>query len=89
MSAFGGRPRKPDTVLHDLHAELRRARGRGLGFDDAWGPAMEVALRSASRPTRLDWMSALSATRDAWRAGYERRPPTAIASAAEMLATAA
>ena len=54
-----------------LRLALVEARARGRSFDDAWPDALASALRVVDAG-RGQWVEALRATEDAWRAGYER-----------------
>jgi hypothetical protein len=60
------------AVLLDQLATARRA---GQTFEDAWEPAVAVALRSVADPREhAAWVKVLAATRGAWERSYERRP---------------
>jgi hypothetical protein len=65
--------------FEQLRLTLARQRRLGMGFDEAW----RLALSALDRPTQgilateaLDASRcALETTEEAWRRGYERRPP--------------
>jgi hypothetical protein len=52
---------------------LGAARRRGDDFEDAWPAATLCAVRDAPEWQREQWLTAFNATRDAWRAGYDRQ----------------
>jgi hypothetical protein len=63
----------PPTQLAD-HL-LPALRTRGMAFDDAWEVAVENILWPSSKRETKDWELVLDATRESWRASYDREPP--------------
>ncbi|HXW59238.1 MAG TPA: hypothetical protein VEJ23_07140 [Solirubrobacteraceae bacterium] len=59
-----------------LLEQLAAARRRGEGFDRAWPDAVGMALEAADAADRQGWAEALNSLADAWRASFERRPPS-------------
>jgi hypothetical protein len=72
----------PPAVLLEQLAEARRA---GRTFDESWPMAVGAAVRAAQRLERQEWAQVLGSMADAWRAAWERRPPTAGELAAASL----
>ena len=67
----------PDPRLVELRLELEHARSQGVGFQDAWAPAVRQALDGATQWEREVYGSALSATRTAWADAYDGVPASA------------
>jgi hypothetical protein len=63
----------PAEQLGQILADARRA---GDPFETAWPAALSAAVSGQATPDRAAWLAALQATRVAWRAAWERRPPT-------------
>ena len=61
-----------ELLGHDLAA----ARRRDSSFDDEWSRAVARALDGVAGADLEAWQDALDSTRPAWRAAWERRPPT-------------
>lgn len=51
---------------------LAAARAEGRCFQQAWPSATLAAVADAPSWQREQWMAAFNATREAWRAGYDR-----------------
>jgi hypothetical protein len=60
----------PDAIREQLAA----ARRASVGFDDAWGRAMQDALAGLFGQELDEWRVALVSTEPDWRAAFERRP---------------
>jgi hypothetical protein len=74
----------------DLRIGLAAARERGLDFDDAWDEAWAGVRWPRGGGTddpssRHVWKRALRATRDEWRAAYERTPSRGGEAAAALI----
>jgi hypothetical protein len=71
---------RPDD-FEVVRLALARQRRQGQPFDQAWEMALGALPVSHAYPRRIGAVesdlvrAALEATRDAWLAGYERRPP--------------
>jgi hypothetical protein len=64
------RPSPPEQ----LRERLAFQRARGAAFDHAWTRSVS-ALHWRNGDDRHEWIPALEATRDEWRAAYEHREP--------------
>ena len=61
------------TPAESLGQSLLVARRHGLGFSDAWEPAVARALADVEPDEIADWLAAFNATRGAWASAWERR----------------
>jgi hypothetical protein len=70
----------PDhRVAVQLRCELARdRRAYGRPFDEVWSLAVEFVLSPLRYADRISWKAAFEATKDAWRAAYERQPGPGI-----------
>jgi len=51
---------------------LAAARAEGCCFEQAWPSSILAAAADAPSWHREQWLTAFNATREAWRAGYDR-----------------
>jgi len=73
----------PPEQLVDLLAAERR---NGTPFDDAWPAAVARSLADVAGVELEAWRAALSETRPAWAASWERRPATGAQRALRAVA---
>jgi hypothetical protein len=67
------RPELPSRALlppEQLSALLVHYRRHGVAFDVAWALALELIVWPPSRRDASDWRTAISESREGWRASY-------------------
>lgn len=67
-----------------LRVHLAEQRSCGAPFTVAWSRSLEVALSETDDP---DWLAVITATRETWRAAYERAPAARPERALHLIGT--